>query len=108
MKDDGEKNKKPPSFVQDENKCQNFGKDFNPAKWSQLLVCPGVTATPEVLMKINSVSCSFLTTSSICTMGEGGGVLSAAYIPCEWTTNAKVSNLGSNFFCPFTEVHSQE
>lgn len=25
-----EKNKKPQNFVQDENKCQKFGKDFNP------------------------------------------------------------------------------
>lgn len=107
----GEGRGKKKVFVQDENKCQKLSKDFNLLEWSQLLACPGVTATPAVLMQINSVSCSFPTTSSFV-------LYHAVRVAVFWGqpifhvngshSNAKLSNLWSHFFCLFMKVHFQE
>jgi len=105
-----EKNKKPPSFVQDENKCQKSGEDFSPPKRSQLWACPGVTAAPEVLMQINSVSWSFLTTSAFVLYHgwEWGCSERSPYSLGMDYTQIENSNLRSNFFYPLTEVPFQE
>lgn len=58
----GEEKKK--ALFKRRTNAKKLSKDFNLLELSQLLACPGVTATPAVLMQINPVSCSFSTTSS--------------------------------------------